>query len=640
MDWYTEFGVDINNERIYTKLRNREDEHDKENRKTLLIHGHVQSGKTRMSQTITLYNIMEHDAVCIHICRNITMDKIQYISRLNQYLSLNKLDNIIEVVDIQKLKSDKLKMKNVKDNKRIIILMANVTQIRNLSHYLTNYVPENKRLHLTIDESDTITIQTIPKKKQTCLFNNIFLKYYTRIIDVVYFTATIDLHVFKNDESQKLTTSDFISLNKPEVYYGFMDFENWNIIDDYEKRMSSINFNSVTDIIKQDMIPTLNRSVNSIIIPKLMYLYISSLIRDHDQIRKEIESGLTLSEIDQLTFVRHDRSEIQISYTYSHAKYNLLPDSKVDKYSVMYCEETNMITHTYKGGLTNISNILRMIKYDTHHTHRNIIFVSGRSDGRGISFNSEENEGLVYIGWNVVFMPRKTNMMNVLQVMGRQCGRYNEINVVKKNAKTYSQSSIRDDVIEYFKFLDIFLTSLKQVKTTILMSDFIEIMLMQQCKNINFPEKTKLWDDSVFGNIPFEKLPNGKLKYNSSYKKFILPLTEKHIVNIENKLFLIKNNYLTKTNEKMNMIMNMIDVYISKHDASLELNMFKKKFLNSVSFKTFIKSSYNCFIINDKTNTVLVHPQLLPFIVQHYHCNICFVNNYEKQLYDNFIISN
>lgn len=666
MEWKSQFGYTHDDRSIYDIVKDRQkDEH---NRK-FLIHGNVQSGKTHVAQCCTLYHVVERNCIGVHIVRNLNMDRIQYMNRLKRFIYINscKIKDKVEIVDIQNTSVEDLDVSesgsttNTNSNsnssldltsKVIVVVMANNHQFKKLNTLLGIPRFRDQRIHITIDESDSITVRTSLKKKQAEFFKSVVACYDTRIVETVYITATIDLHVFRYDESQSLKVKDIISLKKNDNYIGFEEISQWNTFDfNDKKRMTYENYDFLHYIIKKDMLPTPCRIVNNTQVPKLMNVHISFVIKDHDDIMDEICSNLSEDEIKRVTFLKHDASRLEIHYKQDPSRgsdvEDLLPSVNHPKKYTKQTFDNGFVKHTYTKGLTTIRDLLCMLKFDKHKNHENIIFINGKSDGRGVSVNSEERAGVVFIGWNVVILPNKTNLSNITQITGRQCGRYHETDVVRRSTKIYVTEKTKQDILGYCAFINFFLDLLvnaKNVRTPIddhsnpmdpnvSVLEFIE-KTMNRRGIKSFPMNSELWNSQTFGKIPFEVLRNGRVVYNPSYKKCVYAINEDHYVDV---LESVLSRRSSDTSCNLRCYELCLELTRKPCLSYKESGMF---FKDESALKRFLSSKVaTVFVFNSKSRRVMIHPQILPFLVETFMLKIEYVNAYEKLLYECFTLT-
>ncbi|AOM63498.1 hypothetical protein [Heterosigma akashiwo virus 01] len=653
IDWRTELDLTYDDKHIYDIIKNK--------RGNMLIHGNVQSGKTKISQLILLYNVLHMDTNCmgIHILRNLNMDKFQYINRLRKMLEQYKLTRYFDIIDFQK--KGKIRKKQQEENlqvekKKILVVMANYVQLKKMMTYL-NETCEDTMFSVTIDESDSISVQTSSEKKQASILNNFFNTYRERILNTFFITATIDLHTFHVTENRHFTTNDIISLKKHGTYVGFEEILNWKVVDfNMIKRCSEVNNEIIVDIINNEMVNVPNRILNNTVVPKLMNVYLSNLIKDHDEIVDVFLENVI--EQERITFIRHDKSKIEIIFINHGTDYDLKP--KMTRYGKIKYErfrlenKPEVIVHNYIGSVI-IPDILRMLKYDKCHIHENIVFISGKSDGRGVSINSEEKNGLVYIGWNIVVMPSNTNINSILQTVGRQCGRFAENDMVRKTATMYVSEKVKDDILNYCLFLNHFLDNIKSIGIHMPMTEF-----MKRCIHYipadYFPTNNPLWNEKIFGRVPL-KIHDNHMYYDTMDKNVIERMSQteadyfSECVLLPYRFNMVKDS-LTQVKK---LLYEMIDYMVCNKEPSMSCSMYKQmrrtlnykgtynelhqlKMLSSIKEERHSSGMY--FITNTKHNIIMFHPQIFPMLVEYHKFDINYVNTYEMLLNRYFLFPN
>lgn len=622
MDWSKEFGVSHDGRSIYSVIEERQ---TNDFNRRLLIHGNVQSGKTHVSQCCTLFHVIEKNCLGVHIVRNLNMDKIQYINRLQRFTK--RLNTNVRIIDTQLPFDDQERM----NDPCVMIVMANDYQFQKMSKYLDQ---STKNIHVTIDESDSITVRTVLKKKQAEAFNSIMTKFQHRLVETVYITATIDLHVFRYDESQVFKTSDILSLKKSDNYVGFEEIGKWNTYDFNDKvRMTHENFNFVVNILKNDMLTTPQRIVNDKKVPKLMNIHISFLIRHHEDVVESISSNMNESELSRITFLKHDTSRLEIQFFDQRPLYDLCPDQNPPK---VYSKERHggFVKHTYEKGMTTIRDLLLMLKHDTHRNHENIVFINGKSDGRGVSVNSEEKKGTIFIGWNVVILPSKTNLSNITQITGRQCGRYSEPDVVRENTKIYVTEKTKEDIFKYCSFINYFLDILSEARDKDLsVVEFIEKVFRNQGIR-SFPINSALWNAQVFGNIPFQVMKNGKVVFNTTKKKYLTPINEEVYTG------LVRNVINKHYNDCSNGRSCYELIFLLRQKSSITYAEASTLFQHDLpKLKRFLSCKFaKVFMYSSRAKLIMFHPQVLPYVVEFFELSIQYVNSFEKMMDEYFII--
>ena len=623
MDWSKEFGYSHDKRSIYSIVLKRQ--HDEFNRR-LLIHGNVQSGKTHVSQCCTLFHVLEKNCIGVHIVRNLNMDKTQYVDRLKRFVE--RSDNRLKIIDTQTPFDQE---ETLDEHPCVIIVMANDSQFRTMDKYLET---SKKKIHITIDESDSITVRTRMKKKQAERFNDISAKYQHRIVEKVYITATIDLHVFRYDESQTFRVCDIVSLRKSENYVGFEDIGNWNTFDFNDKfRMTCDNFKYISNILKTDMFVTPQRIIEGKRIPKLMNLHISFVIKHHEDVVHRIVSNMNITELPRITFMKHDTSRLEVQF-YSEHLYDLIPHKNTPKKYHKERLTNGFVKHMYEKGSTTIRDILLLLKNDSFHNHENIVFINGKSDGRGVSVNSEERTGTVFIGWNIVILPTKTNLSNITQIAGRQCGRYTESGIVRRTAKIYVTEKTKEDIFKYCSFINYFLNLLSEARdSNISVVEFIENVFKNRGIR-TFPMNSSLWNSQIFGNIPFRISNSGNVVFNATTKKCVFKLNEEPLIEILRNI-IFKDHHSSTTNRTCYELVVFLTRQ-SKMTYNEALDYFDD---NDLKMKKFFATRISkVFMHNSKTKIIMIHPQILPFIVETFRLSIQYVNSFEKHMDEFFIV--
>lgn len=367
-----------------------------------ILYAPVQSGKTSCLLHLCFLNYIRYQRLQIIVTRNFNDEQEQMADRVlrlvdtygRQYGDQWPIFNHrVQKIDIQH--------KTLRNDTIIAIIKghANSKQTGSLDGLYASLVHQKRSFDMYIDESDSMSIHTRRDKHQAMVLSDIMKLDGCHII--VHTTATPLAHIFLEQHNiantiMKRTSENYVSHN--DIDYSEID-ENQFAFEGKMPNDSCIQ--SIGDWVEQRFAERDDDETN-------ICLSISGIPvnKDHDRLRIALSSRFADHSI-----LVHDESELRL---YQHEN----------------CTIFNI----------TINSFFKLIG-DRHLIFQGnlVIITSIKSDGRGISFNSETTRSTWRIT-DALYLARNTDCVNIVQNTGRQCGMFVNKTSFRPRLYTYERN--------------------------------------------------------------------------------------------------------------------------------------------------------------------------------------------------------
>jgi len=387
-----------------------------------LLYGQVQSGKTNVLIYTLLYNAFVYGNHQLVILRAYNDDLQQFEHRL--MLSVQALTTQFPCDFLTKLIILNIKQVSTLEKDKIYIIYglchATLKLTGDLNKMNTFTRMLNDSFNVYVDESDVNAIVTKQSKLQSQLITSILS--HDKCRACVYTTATVTAHLLI--EQDRFLTKNIICKKTSTKYHSIYDTE-FKEIDEFK---FSRNNTELTNLSK------LKTLIDIIIERRLYSVYDTNTF--HRKIVINIQMSMMITHHDELmqymvrmfpnaSIIRHDKGITQM---------------KTDNTLVYH--EVGSINQLFKRLGTDTSLYCKSI----------LIIISGKSDGRGVSFNSEETVHCLRITDNVCLHTKSTDMSTLIQSFGRVCGNFHNKHEFTPTIWTLSHNI--HDVEKLLKLID------------------------------------------------------------------------------------------------------------------------------------------------------------------------------------------